>query len=103
MPSERTATIVAVFLLLAGAAFAQFGGFPGRLTAFNPKPNAKYDGRFAFLRVNYTTAPGGFWYRGLPAWAHGYPLAEQNLMRIMNEVSYLGANDEQINTVALDD
>jgi len=53
--------------------------------------------------VNYESAPGGYWYRGLPAWAHGYPLAEQNLMKIMNELSYLGANEEEINTLTLDD
>ena len=32
-----------------------------------------YDGRFAFVRLKYTTAPGGFWYAGLPSWVHGYP------------------------------
>ena len=50
-----------------------------------------------------TTAPGGYWYGGWPAWAHGYPLAEQNLMRIMNEVSYLDPHIDDINTVTLDD
>jgi hypothetical protein len=98
-----------VVLLLSAAALAQrgfggqyFGNFDrrGRLRI---EPNASYDGRFTFVRVNYETAEGGYWYRGLPAWAHGYPLAEQNLMKILNEVSYLGANDEQINTLALDD
>src|SRR5206468_1235609 len=34
---------------------------------------------------------------------HGYPIAEQNLMKIMNEVSYLGAHDEEINTLTFDD
>jgi len=62
-----------------------------------------YDGRFTFARIAYETAPGGYWYRGLPAWAHGYPTSERNLMKIMNEVSYLGAKDEQVDTVALDD
>jgi hypothetical protein len=66
-------------------------------------PNAPYDGRFNFVRVKYETAPGGYWWRGQPAWSHGYPLAEQNLMKIMNEVSYLGAHDEEINTLTLDD
>ena len=94
-----------VVLLLAGAALAQrrgFGGFGGR-DRFQLQPNAPYDGRFTFVRVNYETAEGGYWYRGLPAWAHGYPIAEQNLMKIMNELSYLGANEEQINTLSLDD
>src|SRR3954453_1789459 len=71
-----------------------FGGFGGRFIPFTIQPNARYDGRFTFVRVKYETAPGGYWWRGLPSWAHGYPIAEQNLMKIMNEVSYLGANDE---------
>jgi hypothetical protein len=66
-------------------------------------PNTPYDGRFTFVRINYDTAPGGFWYRGLPAWSHGYSVSEENLMKIMNEVSFLGANDEKFNTLALDD
>jgi hypothetical protein len=53
--------------------------------------------------VKYTTAPGGYWYGGWPAWGHGYPLSEQNLMRIMNEVSFLNPHIEEINAVALDD
>ena len=33
--------------------------------------NAPYDGRFTFCRLAYTTAPGGYYYYRLPAWAHG--------------------------------
>jgi uncharacterized protein DUF4159 len=80
-----------------------FGGFGPPRGPFHLMPNTTYDGRFTFVRVKYETAPGGYWYGGWPAWAHGYPLAEQNLMKIMNEVSYLGAHDEAINTLALDD
>src|SRR2546430_14079084 len=85
----------ALVLSLAAAAYAQrgFGGFGGRWVPFKIEPNAQYDGRFTFVRVKYETAPGGYWWRGLPSWAHGYPIAEQNLMRIMNEVSYLGAHE----------
>jgi len=67
------------------------------------RPNIGYDGRFTFVRVKYTTAPGGFWYSGWPAWGHGYPIAEENLMNIMNEVSYLGPHIDDVNTIALDD
>ncbi len=97
--------LTTAFLLISIVAVAQrgFGGFGGRWVPFVIQPNAKYDGRFTFVRVKYETAPGGYWWRGLPAWAHGYPLAEQNLMKIMNEVSFLGANEETINTLALDD
>ena len=85
---------------LAQREFGDFGFQRGRLQIL---PNTPYDGRFTFVRVNYETAPGGYWAGGRPSWAHGYPLAERNLMKIMNEVSYLGAHDEEINTLALDD
>src|SRR5438067_12046442 len=88
-------------LATAAAALAQFGGFVRG--PFREYPTIPYDGRFTFVRLKYTTAPGGYWYGGWPAWAHGYPIAEQNLMKIMNEVSYLGAHDEEINTIGLDD
>jgi hypothetical protein len=98
------AWILAIACVCAAAtALAQRGWFGGRFVPFAIQPNARYDGRFTFVRVTYDTAPGGYWWRGLPSWAHGYPLAEQNLMKIMNEVSYLGANDETINTLTLDD
>jgi hypothetical protein len=100
---------VAIVSLAAAAAFAQGRGFGGgfgfggpRVRNFKPYPNAPYDGRFNFVRVIYDCDPSGYWYRGLPSWAHGYPTAEQNLMKIMNEVSYFGAQ-ETINTVTLDD
>jgi len=102
-PRSLIATLIVV--IAAAAALAQVGGgfgFGGRVR-LQVQPNARYDGRFTFVRVNYESAPGGYWYRGLPAWAHGYPMAEQNLMKIMNELSYLGANEEEINTLALDD
>jgi hypothetical protein len=83
--------------------FGGFGGYGGQRGRLHILPNIPYDGRFTFVRVNYETAPGGYWAGGRPSWAHGYPLAEENLMKIMNEVSFLGAHDEAINTLALDD
>jgi hypothetical protein len=85
---------------VAVTALAQFGGPRG---PFRERPNIPYDGRFTFVRLKYTTAPGGYWYGGWPAWGHGYPLAEQNLMQIMNEVSYLTPHVEEINALTLDD
>src|ERR1700694_4204070 len=99
-PSMRVSAIAGFVVLVAGAAAEQFGGPRGR---FSPRKNIGYDGRFTFVRLNYTTAPGGYFYRGEPAWAHGYPLAEQNLMAIVNEVSFLGPHIEEINSLTLDD
>ena len=106
--SRRVAIAVALLLSVAVGALAQvrfgdFGRFGGRRRPFTPLPNVGYDGRFTFVRVSYETAPGGYWWRGQPSWSHGYPIAEQNLMKIMNEVSYLDAHDAEINTLTLDD
>ena len=52
-----------------------------------------YDGRFTFARLKYTTGPGGYYFRGIPAWAHGYSTslqgrrAEDNLVKILNSVT----------------
>jgi hypothetical protein len=97
--STRVLCATGVGVLVAVTALAQFGG----RGPFRVRPNIPYDGRFTFVRLKYTTAPGGYWYGGWPAWGHGYPLAEQNLMRIMNELSYLNAHADEINAIALDD
>ena len=91
----------AALLLLTVAAEAQFRFYGrGREPIIH---NIPYDGRFTFVRVKYETAPGGYWAGGRPSWVHGYPLAERNLMKIMNEVSYLHAYDDDINVLSLDD
>jgi len=94
----RAATIAFIVVLVSSAiTLAQYIGPP-----YAPLPNVAYDGRFTFVRVRYNPAPGGYWPGRRPSWIHGYPLAERNLMKIMNEVSFLGAHDD-INTVTLDD
>jgi len=91
-------TTMAIAVVATGSfALAQYIGYP-----YRPQPNIPYDGRFTFVRVRYEPAPGGSWPGSRPSWIHGYPVAEQNLMKIMNEVSYLAPHDE-INTVTLDD
>ena len=94
-------------LAMAAIAVAQrrrdFGGpfgYRARMPVFD---NTPYDGRFTFVRMNYESTPDGYWYGGQPAWAHGYPVAEKNLMLIMNEISYLGAHEEAANTIRFDD
>jgi len=102
---RRVAAVVASIAIVAVSAYAQrgFGGYGGYRMPAGPLPNVPYDGRFTFVRVRYETARGGYWAGGRPSWIHGYPIAERNLMKIMNEVSYLGAHDDDINTITLDD
>ena len=100
---RRTLALTALVLLsLSGLALAQrrYFGREGRDPEVHSAP---YDGRFTFARLKYTTAPGGYWYQGMPSWAHGYPLSEDNLMRIMNEVTTLAARTDAFNVFALDD
>lgn len=99
-PARRTFTAALLVLLTVATALAQYGGPRG---PFHERPNIPYDGRFTFVRVKYTTAPGGYWYGGWPAWGHGYPLSEQNLMNIMNEVSDLAPHVDDINALTFDD
>jgi hypothetical protein len=96
----RVLTAASVVLLMAVGALAQFGGPRG---PFHEYPNIPYDGQFTFVRLKYTHGPGGNWYGGWPAWGHGYPLSEQNLMRIMHEVSFLNPHVDEINAITLDD
>src|SRR6185369_14859152 len=102
-PFRRWAIFVLTAIAsLAVAASAQefFGGEGGHEPEVH---NIPYDGRFTFARARYATGPGGWYYRGLPAWAHGYPNAEQNLMKIMNELSNFRPHITEDNVYALDD
>src|SRR3954467_3769428 len=96
----RVACACVFLLLTAAVAPAQFGFAWG---PFREYPAIPYDGRFTFVRIKYTTAPGGYWYGGWPAWGHGYPLSEQNLMNIMSEISFLDPHVEDINSYTWDD
>ena len=60
-------------------------------------PAPSYDGKFTFARLKFTTGPGGYYFAGLPAWAHGYiPVRGENirsevaLVKILNSVSNMG-------------
>ena len=102
-------TFVATALVSATVAAQRRGRFFDTPVPFDTPANIKYDGRFTFARLKYTTGPGGYYYFGLPAWAHGYvsrgggAKAEENLMKIMNEVSYLNAHVEDSVVLSLDD
>ena len=92
-------TITALLCVTTVAVLAQ-----RRFYGWDPRTrNIPYDGRFTFVRVRYTTAPGGYWAGGRPSWVHGYPLAEQNLMRILRDLCFLDVHTDDINVVTLDD
>lgn len=102
MRRRATATIL-VAVALGTMAFAQRRGFWGEYAIEPPLRNVPYNGRFTFARIKYTTAPGGYWYQGMPSWSHGYPVSEDNLLRILNEVTLLRGRVDGFNVLALDD
>jgi hypothetical protein len=104
LPARRVALALAIGALLtvAAGAAAQRQFFGG--AEFEPDvPRVQYDGRFTFARLRFTHGPAGFYYRGLPAWAHGYPTAERNLSRILSEISALDVRVDESVAVAMDD
>jgi len=113
--SRRLAIVCvsAMMMLPATAAFAQRFLF-GDATGYEPPSNnLPYDGRFTFARIKYTPCCGGmgYYYRGLPGWAHGYVpdfrrgsgRAEAHLMKIMDDVTYLHPHTDGSNVYGFDD
>jgi hypothetical protein len=98
--------IVVALMLFGAPLLAQRGRYYGGLSMrVDPQiEQIPYDGRFTLVRLKFTTnSPNGFYYRGLPAWAHGYPESELNLMRIVGEISAIHPLLDKSTVIALDD
>ena len=84
---------LAVAVLLAGGAAAAVWAGADTDPVSGPK---RHDGRFVFARIRYADGyvGGGFAFRQDLPWAHDYPRAERNLMRILDGITlidpYLG-------------
>jgi hypothetical protein len=102
-PRRRVAVALGAALIasLAAGVSAQrfFRGFSYEPTVHN----VPYDGRFTFVRLKYDVGPGGYYYWGEPAWAHGYDRAEQNLTKILDSISAVHPRLDASNVFALDD
>jgi hypothetical protein len=70
--------------------------------------NLPYDGQFTFVRLRFKGSVGQCYYRGEPAWAHGFGYAEKgtaesNLMKIISEISVLRPHLDGTNVLDIDD
>jgi Domain of unknown function (DUF4159) len=102
----RTTLLTAALVLATVAPATGQRGFRRGFRQQEREPtvhNLPYDGRFTFARIAYVTAPGGYYYMGLPAWAHGYPRAGINLTKIMDATTLLRAHTDGTNVFTLDD
>jgi hypothetical protein len=89
--------IILIVLASAGT-LAQRGG--NRNINYDPGPQrAKYDGRWAFVRLRY----GGNMGRGGPEWAHDYPYGEQHFLQILKFVTNTDAREDMTQILNLDD
>ncbi len=102
--------ISALIVLTAATTFAQrrqggvFGNFPLRGGGGSNEPilpSAPYDGQFRFIRLRY--GPAIPYQTQRAGWSHDYPEGEQHLMKILEELTYLGPHTDQSNVMALDD
>ena len=110
----RHLALISVFAVaVAGSALA-YGQFGQRRYSASPvdvpiDPAPPFDGRFTFARLKFTTGPGGYYFRGLPAWAHGYigggngRRAETNLAKILNSVTNLNPHVDASRVVDVSD
>jgi hypothetical protein len=105
----RVFVVAAITLLTAALALGQgrrFGDlddFDVLLPPVRITTNIPYDGRFTFVRLTYQTLPGGYWYRGQPAWSHGYPTSEQNLMEMVKALTSVSGTPQRTNVLSLED
>jgi hypothetical protein len=105
-----TACTLTIALSLAALTSAQ-RGYMFRYAA--GEANARYNGRFTFARLKFPCTDGyGFscyYYRNVPAWAHGYARtdngvpAEHEMMQILDAISSVHPRVDDANVFALDD
>lgn len=99
--------------LAAGAMRAPRGATeaaaPTSSPSYSPQTflNVPYDGSYTFVRVRFNSGRrgfgGGFGRGGGPGWAHDYPYADDNFIKILDEVTLLGPNTEGTNIIDADD
>jgi hypothetical protein len=99
----RLASLSVIVAVTLAASVAAQGGFGRRRSAppIDTDARVAYDGRFAFVRLQYGGSDGG--YRREPPWAHDYPRAERHFMRILQEITFLNPHLDESNILALDD
>ena len=93
------ALLIAALLLAAWSpreALAQRGGF-GRGGEVGVEPNVPYDGRFTFVRLQYTNLGG----RG--GWAFDYPAMERNFMTVLSDLTTIHPHVRGSNIHTMDD
>jgi hypothetical protein len=105
VPAAFTACL-AVALAEAGQG-GWFGRERRRSASADYSATTDYDGRFSFVRIRYGSGAalgaGFFDFRREPPWAHDFPRADFNFLKIINEITFVKAFIDQGNIRMLDD
>lgn len=83
-----------------------FGRERRRTPALGYDATSEYDGRFSFVRIRYGAAAElaqGRFFRREPTWAHDFPRADFNFLKILGELTFLRTFADQGNIRTLDD
>jgi len=120
VPSASRNALAALLLLAASASVAALdavalaevaqGGWFGRerrrAPAIDYSAASEYDGRFSFVRIRYGGAAdlaAGRFSRREPMWAHDFPRADFNFLKILGELTFVRSFVDQGNIRTLDD
>ncbi|MBI4460954.1 MAG: DUF4159 domain-containing protein [Acidobacteria bacterium] len=102
----KIAAAVALSAFLGSLVFAQGGRIQMELqrlwhdleTNRQPPDNTE----FIFARVQLGSGRYGFAFRGLPGWAHDYPVGEEHILQVAKEATAINLNNESYVIVRLD-
>ena len=83
----------ALSLIIFGGAVARIAEAQRRMFV---EPNAKYDGRYAFVRLRYTVY-------GRSGWEFDYPTMERNFMTILKDLTNINLHLRESNVYSMDD
>ena len=80
------------------------GTAPGvPLATLQEFPGVPYNGAYTFVRIRFNAGrrdfSGGFGRGRNPGWAHDYPDADENFIKILQEVTLLGPNTDGTNVI----
>ena len=110
MRSATRDAVAALLLIATTVSVAAQDGWFGRQRRRAPgmsyESTTEYDGRFSFVRIRYGAASQlaqGRFFRGEPPWAHDFPRADFNFLKILGELTFVRAFVDEGNIRTLDD
>jgi hypothetical protein len=105
VPSATRNALAALLLIATSVSMAAQEGWFSQERRRVPQAEESttdYDGRFSFVRIRYGP-PGQLRFRREPPWAHDFPRADFNFLKILSEITFVTTVIDQGNIRTLDD